>query len=111
MAITLNKVIGKTNSGKILYDRAGSPTNPIRRNDGSLVVTNVTPSNMKEIVRTEVLPNQNQVQISVKPAVQDTSGNTALDNLIKKNKAAEGTVSSPIAPLLVAAAVALVVLR
>lgn len=105
MAITLNKVIGKSNSGKILYDRAGSSTNPIKRNDGSLVVTNITPPNTKQIVRTETLASEGTVQISVKPAMRDNSGSTAFDNLIEKNKAAEASspTSFPAAPLLIAA--------
>lgn len=103
MAITLNKVIGRSSSGKIQYDRAGSKTNPIIRNDGS-AVTRVTPTNT-EVVRTETIGNKT-LQISVKPSPVDSLGNTALDNQIEKNLSQQGGESSPsgLTPLLLAAA-------
>lgn len=108
MAITLNKVIGRSSSGKIQYDRAGSKTNPIIRNDGS-AVTRVTPTNT-EVVRTETIDGK-KLQISVKQPERDALGNTATDVLIEKNQAAAATSSSPISPSLLVAAALVWVLR
>lgn len=106
MATTLNKVIGRSSTGKIQYDKAGSKTNPIIRNDGS-AVTRVTPSNA-EVVRTETIGSKT-LQISVKQPERDALGNSALDNRIEENiaAAANPTISTP-SLLLVAAALALV---
>lgn len=105
MAITLNKVIGRSSTGKIQYDKAGSKTNPIIRNDGS-AVTRVTPNNA-EVVRTETIGSKT-LQISVKQPDRDALGNTALDNRIEENMAAADSSTSSLTPLLIAAALVLV---
>jgi hypothetical protein len=105
MAITLNKVIGRSSTGKIQYDKAGSKTNPIIRNDGS-AVTRVTPTNA-EVVRTETIGSKT-LQISVKQPERDALGNTALDNRIEENMAAASSSTTSFTPLLIAAALALV---
>jgi len=101
MAITLNKVIGRSSSGKIQYDRAGSKTNPIIRNDGSAVTRVTSPAT--EVTRTETIGDK-QLLISVKPATVDTLGNTAIDNLIEKNMSQQTSTISPTTALLIAAA-------
>jgi len=105
MAITLNKVIGRSSTGKIQYDKAGSKTNPIIRNDGS-AVTRVTPNNA-EVVRTETIGSKT-LQISIKQPERDALGNTALDNRIEENMAAASSSTTSLTPLLIAAALVLV---